>query len=100
MAQQKRHWIFREGLELRLFAAFDLLKTAEGTGARRKYFRTCADLAKRFRTGFVLEAATWRSNPDWGAKLGYEPAALAAANRAAIRLLEEVRHELEPKGIR
>ena len=37
--------IFHEGLDLPLFAAFDLLKTREGTEALRKYFRTYADLA-------------------------------------------------------
>ena len=32
--------IFREGLELPYFAAFDLLKHDEGTAALRKYFQT------------------------------------------------------------
>jgi S-methylmethionine-dependent homocysteine/selenocysteine methylase len=45
----------------------------------------------------VLEAPTWRANTDWGAKLGYSSAALAAVNRAAIELMEELRlaHEQE-----
>ena len=29
-------------------------------------------------TGFVLDTATWRANPDWGAELGYDAAALDA----------------------
>ena len=45
--------------------------------------------------GFVLESATWRSNADWGAKLGYSPEQLDALNRQSIDLLVQVRDELE-----
>jgi len=87
--------IFLEGLELPDFAAFDLLKRPEGETALRKYFRTYAALAKRFGTGLILEAATWRANPDWAARLGYSPDDLANANLRAIRLLEPIRAEFE-----
>ena len=83
--------IFHQGLELPDFAAFPLLDSEEGTEALRKYFKTYAELAKRFGTGLILESPTWRANPDWGAKLGYSADALAAANRQAIQLLEEIR---------
>jgi S-methylmethionine-dependent homocysteine/selenocysteine methylase len=85
--------IFLEGFSLPDFAAFDLLKTAAGTASLRKYFRTYADIAKRFGTGLILESATWRANRDWGTRLGYSPQALAESNRQAIRLLEEIRDE-------
>ena len=39
----------------------------------------------------VLEAPTWRASRDWGAKLGYDAAALADANREAIELMLELR---------
>jgi len=87
--------IFHEGLELPDFAAFLLLKTPEGEAALRKYFRTYAEIAKRFGTGLILESATWRANADWGARLGYMPEALADANSRAIHLLEEIRDEYE-----
>jgi len=87
--------IFHEGLTLPDFAAFDLLKTVEGTAALRKYFRTYIDIAKRFGTGLILESATWRANTDWGTRLGYSPQALADSNRQAIRLLEDIRAESE-----
>ena len=87
--------IFHEGLELPDFAAFHLLKTPQGAEALRKYFRTYAEIAKRFGTGLILESATWRANADWGKKLGYTPAELADANRRAIHLLEELRSEYE-----
>jgi homocysteine S-methyltransferase len=87
--------IFLEGQELPHFAAFHLLETAGGETALRKYFRTYGALARRFGVGLILESPTWRSNPDWGAKLGYDAAALAEANRKAIRILDEVRDEYE-----
>lgn len=87
--------IFHEGIELPDFAAFDLLRTAKGEAAVRKYFRTYAEIARRFATGLVLESPTWRANADWGTRLDYSPAMLAEANRKAIRLLEEIREEFE-----
>src|SRR5687767_3732425 len=72
--------IFNEGLELPDFAAFDLLRRPGGRQALRKYFRTYAELAQRFGAGLVLESATWRANPDWGARQGYGRQELAEAN--------------------
>lgn len=87
--------IFHEGLELPHFAAFHLLRDQPGRDALRKYFRTYAELAEGYKTGLVLESATWRANPDWGWKLGYSAEALAGANRKAIELLCEIRDEFE-----
>lgn len=87
--------IFHEGLELPDFAAFHLLQGRDGTMSLEKYFRTYAEIAKRFSSGLVLESATWRANPDWGSKLGYTAESLAAANRLAIELLERIRDDYE-----
>ena len=87
--------IFHDGLELPDFAAFHLLKTPEGRDALLKYFRAYGDIARRFGTGLILESATWRANADWGGRLGYTPDELADANRASIRLLEQIREEYE-----
>jgi S-methylmethionine-dependent homocysteine/selenocysteine methylase len=87
--------IFHEGLELPDFSAFHLFKDAEGKAALQKYYRTYADIARRFGTGLILESATWRANADWGTKLGYSREALAEVNRKAIHLLEELRAEYE-----
>ena len=85
--------IFLDGLELPDFAAFDLFKRKDGEAALRKYFRTYAELARRFGTGLILESATWRASADWGSRLGYSAKELADANRRAIGLLEEIRNE-------
>lgn len=85
--------IFHEGLELPHFAAFHLFQSAAGQAALRRYFERYVEVASRHGTGLLLEAATWRANPDWGKRLGYGPKALAERNRQAIRLLEEIRDE-------
>jgi S-methylmethionine-dependent homocysteine/selenocysteine methylase len=83
--------IFHDGLALPDFAAFALFGSLEGEEALRRYFNSYAALARRRKTGLILESATWRASADWGAKLGYTPDALEAANRKAIELLEEIR---------
>jgi S-methylmethionine-dependent homocysteine/selenocysteine methylase len=87
--------IFQDGLDLPYFAAFHLLKDADGTEALRRYYRRHARIARENATGFILESATWRASADWGDKLGYAPEDLDAANRRAIALLHELRDELE-----
>jgi S-methylmethionine-dependent homocysteine/selenocysteine methylase len=85
--------IFNEGLELPDFAAFDLFRRADGEAALRRYYAAYVRIAAQFRAGMVLESATWRASADWGARLGYNGAQLAEANRQAIRLLEDIRRE-------
>ena len=79
--------IFHEGVELPYFAAFHLLKDAAGTEILRRYFQRYAEMAASFGIGAVLESATWRANPDWAARLGYDARALAVANRKSIQLV-------------
>jgi len=83
--------IFDEGFLLPDFAAFPLLETDTGRDALRRYFASYIAIAVRDRVGIVLETPTWRANADWGAKLGYDAAALDAVNRAAVELLLELR---------
>jgi len=83
--------IFHDGIDLPAFAAFDLLKDAEGTARLRQYYVRYAELAKRHQLGMILEAPTWRANRDWGQKLGYDRVALAQVNRDAIALMAEIR---------
>lgn len=85
--------IFLEGFDLPEFAAFDLLKSAKGRTALRDYFRRYAKIAAEHGTGFIFETPTWRSNPNWAAKIGYSAAMLAEANRAAVALTVQVRDE-------
>jgi S-methylmethionine-dependent homocysteine/selenocysteine methylase len=76
--------LFHEGFELPCFASFPLLEDGRGRAALQRYFERFIDIADRHGLPFVLDTATWRANPDWGAQLGYDADALAAANREAV----------------
>ncbi|HEV2611963.1 MAG TPA: homocysteine S-methyltransferase family protein [Noviherbaspirillum sp.] len=87
--------IFHNGIDLPYFASFDLLKDAAGTAVLEDYYKHFAAMAVERGIGAVLEAPTWRANPDWAAKLGYSASMLAEANRKAISLLLRVRAAYE-----
>ncbi|MEO1137664.1 MAG: homocysteine S-methyltransferase family protein [Pseudomonadota bacterium] len=85
--------LFNKGFDLPCLASFTLLRNEKGRAAMRDYCLTHALLAKRHGLGFIFESATWRASPDWGDRIGYDRAALIAANRDAIALVEDVREE-------
>ena len=80
--------VFHHGIELNHFAAFELLNKSETRDIIMTYYKKYLDLAEFYRTGFILESATWRANPDWGAKLGFSINGLANINRLAINQLQ------------
>ena len=90
--------IYHDGVDLPYFAAFDLLKDETGTETLRRYFTRYAELARSKGIGIVLEAPTWRANPDWAAKLGYDAVTLADANRKGVGLLLEIRAAFETRA--
>jgi homocysteine S-methyltransferase len=83
--------IFHQGIELPHFAAFVLLDSAEGRRQLKQYYESYLAVAREHGTGFVLDSPTWRANPDWGSKLGYDASALKSVNVRSIALLEELR---------
>ena len=83
--------IFHQGVDLPGFATFPLLESETGRAALREYIEPFLALARERNAGFVLGTATWRANPDWGAELGYDEAALEAANRRAVEFAVELR---------
>jgi S-methylmethionine-dependent homocysteine/selenocysteine methylase len=85
--------IFHGGLELEHFASYPLLDDEQGRAALRGYFAGYLDVAREHGAGFVLDTATWRSNPDWGALLGHDAEALDRFNRDAVAFAQELRDE-------
>ena len=83
--------VFHEGVDLPAFAAFDQLKDDEGLARLRRWYERYVAMARTHGCGLLLEAPTWRANPDWGAAIGYDAEALAAVNRRAVEMLEELR---------
>lgn len=91
--------IFHKGLELPQFAAFVLLESAEGRSHLTQYYEAYLAIARQHGLGFVLDSPTWRANPDWGAKLGYDVDGLRAINMRSVRFLEELRSAWEAPGL-
>ncbi|MBR0755215.1 homocysteine S-methyltransferase family protein [Bradyrhizobium jicamae] len=87
--------IFHHGIELPHFAAFVLLDSEAGRRQLKQYYESYLAIARDHGTGFVLDSPTWRANPDWGAKLGYDAAALRSINIRAIEFLNELRANWE-----
>jgi S-methylmethionine-dependent homocysteine/selenocysteine methylase len=85
--------IFHRGIDLPQFASYPLLAGDDGRAALRDYFSRYLELARRRGAGFVLDTATWRSNPDWGALLGDDAEALDRVNREAVAFAQELRAE-------
>lgn len=83
--------IFHHGVDLPEFASFPLLEDAAGRDLLRRYYDGYADVARRAGAGLTLESPTWRANPDWGARVGYDADGLQRANAGAIRFLRALR---------
>jgi S-methylmethionine-dependent homocysteine/selenocysteine methylase len=83
--------IFHRGFDLPQFASYKLLEEEEGRAALRDYFSRYIYVAREHGAGFVLDTATWRSNPDWGALLGDDAEALDRINRDAVAFAQEIR---------
>jgi S-methylmethionine-dependent homocysteine/selenocysteine methylase len=83
--------IFQDGFELPYFAAFHLLHDAKGRDALIRYYERYIAIAKADGLGFILESPTWRASTDWGSKLGYSAADIAAVNRDSVQLMHDLR---------
>jgi homocysteine S-methyltransferase len=87
--------IFEDGIDLPHFASFPLIDTEEGRQRLEAYYESYARIAVAAGTGFMLDTATWRANPDWAAKLGYTGARLDAVNRRCVEHLIALRQRHE-----
>ena len=92
--------IFNHGIELPEFAAFDLLKNEKGKAVLRNYFLDYLKISKDSCDGFVLEAPTYRANPDWTSKIGYTNEDLQKIHSTAVEELEALRKEFESENFK
>lgn len=79
--------LFHRGFDLPEFAAFPLLEDLAGRAAIDSYYDQYAAIARAAGRGLLLETPTWRANPDWAEKVGYDAVALDRANREAVALM-------------
>jgi S-methylmethionine-dependent homocysteine/selenocysteine methylase len=85
--------VYQEGIELPGFASFPLLESEEGRAALRRYFEPYLAIALEHEVGIIIDAPTWRANPDWGARLGYTLEQLEESNRKAVAFVDAIRGE-------
>jgi homocysteine S-methyltransferase len=90
--------LFHKGFEMPHFAAFPLVRDANGRAAMREYFAPFLNTAREHKAGFVLDTNTWRANPDWAKLLGYDLEDLAVINQEAVALAAELRDDFG-KGV-
>ena len=64
--------IFHHGVDLPEFASFPLVDDDHGRELLRDYYNGYAGVARRAGAGLTMESPTWRANPDWGARVGYQ----------------------------
>jgi S-methylmethionine-dependent homocysteine/selenocysteine methylase len=91
--------VFHDQMDLPEFAAFPLLDRDDGVDRLRRYFSQHMDIAAEAGLGFIGEAASWRANPDWATKLGYDRDGLARLNRRSVELLTGLRDEYETRTV-
>ena len=77
--------IYKRKIDLPYLATFPLLDDPKGREELRLFAREYIDVARRYGHGIILDTATWRANPDWGAKLNYGSDKLRAANEKSDR---------------
>lgn len=85
--------VFHRDQDLPDFASFPLLDTDDGRALLAEYFRDHIAVAAKAGTGIVLETPTWRANPDWAARAGYDAAALDRVNRDSVAFLRSIADE-------
>src|SRR5680860_634845 len=84
--------IFNQGIDLPHFASFDLLMNEDGRKVLQEYYQNYIAISKPNCKGFILEAVTWRANPDWIEKIGYSFDQIDLINKTAIQELEIIRN--------
>jgi len=87
--------VFNRGVDLPEFAAFPLIQDEAGAALLESYYTAFVGIAQRAEAGLLLESPTWRANPDWADKLGYDAAALDRANREAVAMMRRVQEKAE-----
>ena len=83
--------VFDRGVDLPAFAAYPLAGTADGRALLAEYYEHYVAIANDVGAACLLEAPTWRANPDWAATLGHDRAELAELIAAAVAVPDALR---------
>jgi homocysteine S-methyltransferase len=83
--------LFQRGVDLPAFAAYPLASSDSGRALLTEYLQHYAAIASSVGAAPVLDAATWRANPDWAAVLGHDLDTLGSHIDACIQVVADVR---------
>lgn len=83
--------VFDHGIDLPAFAAYPLVATPEGRALLADYYGHYAEIARSIDAAVLLDAPTWRANPDWAETLGHDRATLSELIAAAVGVVADVR---------
>lgn len=85
-------WLmFDCGIDLPSFAAYPLTGTEHGRARLKEYYERFVAIAAANGTALVLDAPTWRANPDWAETLGHDRDRLEQLIGASVDVVREVR---------
>ncbi|MFM7719188.1 MAG: homocysteine S-methyltransferase family protein [Actinomycetota bacterium] len=90
--------IYHAGRDLPGFALFPLLEDDDGRAILERFYRSHLEAAAAHGYGYVLETPSWRSNPDWGARVGYAQERLDELDRDGVAFLRAIR-DTAPAGV-
>ncbi len=83
--------LFQRGIDLPAFAAYPLVADPRGRSLLVEYYERYLDIATSQRSAALLEAPTWRANPDWARTLGHDRDELGALIDSSIDLMHGIR---------
>lgn len=83
--------LFQRSLELPAFAVYPLALDPNARQVLAEYYDHYAAIAAATGAAAVIEAATWRANPDWATTLGHDQAMLGTFIDACVSLVREAR---------
>jgi len=93
------HLIFNKGQDLPDMSAYLLNMTEAGRETMRDHYRAYIPIAQKAGQGFLFDTNTWRANPDWGTRIGFDRTSLRTANLRAVELCQEMQAEFAAAGV-
>ncbi len=93
------HLIFNHGHEVPDMSVYVLNDSEAGREAMRAYYRAYIPICQEAEQGFLFDTNTWRANPDWGLRAGYDVAKLREANIRAVEFCQEMQAEFAAAGV-
>ena len=85
--------LFQRGIDLPAFAAYPLVDDEDGRAQLVDYYERYLAIAASVGAAALLEAPTWRANPDWARSLGHDLDELGRLIDDSIALMHELRSQ-------